>query len=920
MTLVRATCGYPGSPRNGRVLHLLERYEEGMVITFECDPGYFLLGPMTRTCQSNNTWSGRMPICDQSIRNLGLTSASEALNNYPPQLAVDGNFRTCFFSNRRKPRWWRVELPKAAMDNQSIISVALTLPPINAELYFSIYVIEVETLTTNHGENDTFLGKNSTQTSYGHSVTTMSTSSKYHKCASFRGVFSSKTIFVQCSSNNGGLRGNYLQIEDDYPQLEYFGLCEVDVFVERGHYECGQVEVPAFGFVLDQQISVDGSRSVEYHCHDGYRLIGQSRRHCDQRTGQWIDKEPYCERITCPEPVSIMNGFHRMYGEDYYDQPVVGSRTVYECRPGFVFVDPNANDTRICDRYGQWSGSLDVPQCEPIDCGHPESLLVNSEEFFLSGAQFRLINGSTKFSALAELICSSQDVQRSNLTRSSLWFRCREDGLWTEIINQNETTISSSSSSRHRSSTSCVRQRHNGFLYFYGYGSSSTIKNFFRNKSFYIRETSVNILHLLAAVVIAAFLSILIIVILMFKRNIIEWPEAALSSSTVSAMKRRIKLTGESIAKFLLTIFNRLRNCLINSSSSSSPNVHSSQPESNSDNDGDHREHSEEKEEPRRASLTKSILTPPIFTITPSLSLDIESGRISRQQNANDNHAISSSQSSSSSSSPSSSSCSIVVDQETLNSNTNNNNNNSNNANNNNRNKNDLNQALATFYEEITNAAKQMFSEETDRKLIRAARIAAELDAIKNHTQKSANYHHHYPQQQPQQQQQYQWIYSTPPRFTHSSGCTSLPPSLHEYHQILPANTNSQQQQHPQVTQSQIYAKVDLIRKHRYRKEKDNIVSVYQVPKPRCPIISQQQQQQHQPQLSSDYHQLRKAISTPDAVFVDVNNDYGEYGTIRRIQQICSNTIQRPPNNKTMTTTTVTIHEPTNKFPLKTLL
>ncbi|OTF82510.1 hypothetical protein BLA29_009603, partial [Euroglyphus maynei] len=131
-TLIRATCGYPGSPRNGRVLHLLERYEEGMVITFECDPGYFLLGPMTRTCQSNSTWSGRMPICDYSIRNLGLTSASEALNNYPPQLAVDGNFRTCFFSNRRKPRWWRVELPKSTMDNnQSIISVALTLPPIS---------------------------------------------------------------------------------------------------------------------------------------------------------------------------------------------------------------------------------------------------------------------------------------------------------------------------------------------------------------------------------------------------------------------------------------------------------------------------------------------------------------------------------------------------------------------------------------------------------------------------------------------------------------------------------------------------------------------------------------------------------------------------------------------------------------------
>lgn len=121
-----------------------------MVVTFECDTGYYLLGSMTRTCLSNGTWSGHMPVCgkhylhsqtlsddlkhcyfaDQSVKTLGLTSASEALLNYPPQLAADGNFRTCFFSNRRKPRWWRVELPKQTLLNQSIISVALTLPPI----------------------------------------------------------------------------------------------------------------------------------------------------------------------------------------------------------------------------------------------------------------------------------------------------------------------------------------------------------------------------------------------------------------------------------------------------------------------------------------------------------------------------------------------------------------------------------------------------------------------------------------------------------------------------------------------------------------------------------------------------------------------------------------------------------------------
>ena len=61
--VMKATCGFPGSPKNGRVLHLLEKYEESMVITYECDIGYYLLGPMTRTCMPNGTWSGLMPVC-----------------------------------------------------------------------------------------------------------------------------------------------------------------------------------------------------------------------------------------------------------------------------------------------------------------------------------------------------------------------------------------------------------------------------------------------------------------------------------------------------------------------------------------------------------------------------------------------------------------------------------------------------------------------------------------------------------------------------------------------------------------------------------------------------------------------------------------------------------------------------------------
>lgn len=152
-----------------------------------------------------------------------------------------------------------------------------------------------------------------------------------------------------------------------------------------------------------------------------------------------------------------------------------------------------------------------------------------------------------------------------------------------------------------------------------------------------------------------------------------------------------------------------------------------------------------------------------------------------------------------------------------------------------------------------------LFSEDTDRKLLRAARIAAELDVIKS--QYESNYH---------------WIY--PPRNGSSSLPTSLNPSVHESSHI--------------PSSSQIYAKVDLIRKHRYRREKETTttctptttpttspISVYQVPpRPRHMAIDPNSSLISQSNGCTVY-QLRKAISSPEAVFVE-----GEYATIRRLR------------------------------------
>jgi len=138
-------------------------------------------------------------LIDTTLSPIGYTSSSEALSLYPPDLAVDGNKRTCFYSNRRKPRWWRMDMG----ERTTVISVAITVPFAMSEQHITIYVIE-----------------------------TNGTKAKYNKCATFQGIFSSQALILVCAGK--GVTGQTLHIEDNLPILDYFGLCEVEVFVRKG--------------------------------------------------------------------------------------------------------------------------------------------------------------------------------------------------------------------------------------------------------------------------------------------------------------------------------------------------------------------------------------------------------------------------------------------------------------------------------------------------------------------------------------------------------------------------------------------------------------------------------------------------------------------------------------------------------------
>ena len=56
-----------------------EHYWAGKMVTFACDPGYFLEGPTNRLCLENGNWSDVIPTCKKShfklIGRIGCDSA-----------------------------------------------------------------------------------------------------------------------------------------------------------------------------------------------------------------------------------------------------------------------------------------------------------------------------------------------------------------------------------------------------------------------------------------------------------------------------------------------------------------------------------------------------------------------------------------------------------------------------------------------------------------------------------------------------------------------------------------------------------------------------------------------------------------------------------------------------------------------------
>ncbi|XP_074620011.1 sushi, von Willebrand factor type A, EGF and pentraxin domain-containing protein 1-like [Acropora palmata] len=92
-------CGDPGTPANG--IRYGDSFTYQSSIFIECDPGYKLVGDLTRTCQADGTWSGSQPTCQ-------VTSCGTFLNG-PNGVVTSRNYPSNYDNNEYCT--WQIQVP-----------------------------------------------------------------------------------------------------------------------------------------------------------------------------------------------------------------------------------------------------------------------------------------------------------------------------------------------------------------------------------------------------------------------------------------------------------------------------------------------------------------------------------------------------------------------------------------------------------------------------------------------------------------------------------------------------------------------------------------------------------------------------------------------------------------------------------------
>ncbi|XP_077864038.1 sushi, von Willebrand factor type A, EGF and pentraxin domain-containing protein 1-like, partial [Saccoglossus kowalevskii] len=417
------SCGPPPSLDHATTTSTGHRFTD--VITYHCDIGYRLEGQVERECNAYGHWSGESPQClliscgapekvSNSVQiNTAYTYNSIVTYNCKPGYELIGTREIVCTVNSE----WTPEPPECR-----IVKCPTPKPIVNGQIHGTEYTfshvvtytcksgyrlvgIGSQTCLMNktwsytqpkcegisckppdtiaHGQvvGDTFDFDSTVQYVCNAGYELVGTGIRKCTADSSWSEVAPLCIPVVCGTPPHVDHGRYsLQHGDDFTyksRVQYrcdIGYTEdIDGLLECGEdsrwygrvpichrISCGEPQQPENGFIKSGNFLYQDT--VQYTCLPGFNLVGQNTRDC-LSSKQWTGHVPLCEPISCGPPPVVR--FSKAHGVQY----TFNSTVLYTCHRGYSTV--GESEVRCLDS-GSWSD--DVPTCVPVSCGVPPRL------------------------------------------------------------------------------------------------------------------------------------------------------------------------------------------------------------------------------------------------------------------------------------------------------------------------------------------------------------------------------------------------------------------------------------------------------------------------------------------------------------------------------------------------------------------
>ncbi|CAH1263509.1 CSMD3 [Branchiostoma lanceolatum] len=357
-TCEKISCVTLVAPLNGGITGF---NQYGDTVTYDCSTGFQLVGDQTRTCQSDQQWSGTQPHCQRlqcpqlgTITNGGYTGGlyygDHASFTCNTGYDIQGNTSAVCMDNGQ----WSTAAPSC---------IAQECPPLTAPadgaMSGTFFVGDRVTFSCKTGFD--LVGSNvivcqATQTWSGaepkcQSVTCSSLLAPVYGSVRAPGNTYGDTATISCEPG-------YELIGDSIRTCEASGLWSGSTPLCQRKC-CSALSVP-FG---DYVGTICYNDTITFNCDPGYEMFGATGATCNE-TGHWDTAVPQCQKVCCNSSPVIPNGqLTTARGNCFNDVGLV------DCSVGYINY---GNDILYCNASGQWEGKM--PQCQLMCCGDPGSI------------------------------------------------------------------------------------------------------------------------------------------------------------------------------------------------------------------------------------------------------------------------------------------------------------------------------------------------------------------------------------------------------------------------------------------------------------------------------------------------------------------------------------------------------------------